>query len=158
MQQLVITDETIRDLRKEQGSLRDEVREREEKIRMIQHRLDAIAVLMPESQESESARESNGSSERLPDAIRTVVREAEGAIKVAEIRQRLLLRRISQTRFGTNSSYLYTVLKRLGDQGELTVRKGKHGKTYKMREVPAYEVEESQGEDDPREAEKEGTR
>ena len=132
MAQLVITDETIRTLRKDLDLLQAEIREREEKMREIQRNLDAIAVLMPESEESESSSDSNESSERLPNAIRAVIREAEGAIRVPEIRQRLLLRGIPQTRFGTNSSYLYTVLKRLGEQGKVSVRKGKRGKSYRI--------------------------
>ena len=135
MAQLIITDETIRTLRKDLDLLQAEIREREEKMREIQRNLDAIAVLMPESQESESSSESNGSSERLPQAIRAVIREAEEAIRVPEIRQRLLLRGIPPTRFGTNSSYLYTVLKRLVEQGKVAARKGKGGKSYRISEV-----------------------
>jgi septal ring factor EnvC (AmiA/AmiB activator) len=138
MDQLIITRETVRQMRKDLARLQDEIHKREDEVRVIQRKLEAIALLMPDvGKTSESNAES---TESLPDAIRDVVRKAKHAIKVAEIRERLLARGISATRFGTNSSYLYTALRRLVEQGELTSRKGKSGKSYRFRDATEEEA------------------
>lgn len=132
-----ISTETVRLWQKELTRLADEQRERLARMAELERKLAAAEVLGLTPKDEPTASHENSTDEGgdsdadatgLPSAIVRLLSEVEHGLKPPEIKRQLIAAGMDARRFGTNSSYFYTVLGRLTKRGALARR----GKSYRI--------------------------
>jgi hypothetical protein len=136
----VINDEVVLLWRKNLARLKEEEAERRSQIAELERKLQAAAVLgfqddgmvisttskttftLAEDAEVERDYEA-GDEAALPSLIIDVLTAVGHSMRPTEIKRALLERGVQETRFGSNSSYYYTALRRLAKRGRI-IKKG----------------------------------
>ena len=138
MIQVILTPETATQLERDKERLEREITKLRAEHELVCRKLEAIPLFLAEANggpapepHKDTAADSRSSNKisavdmSVPMAVKSVLQE-HGRLSAREIREAVLRAGISRERLGSTFSYLYTVLGRLQERGQIQRVRGKY--------------------------------
>ena len=117
MGDVVIKEEDIDKWRAEKAELEDSVKKLDAKLKAINRKLEALALLTRNEKKAKSVTEK---AAPLPaDVIYSVLANAKKTLSPKQIREKVIETGFPKERWGQNFAYFYTTLKRLVDEDKI---------------------------------------